>query len=152
MKSNIRIASVFLVAAVFFSGAAFGQNERSYIAPGHASNPDASPLSGAVLVGNTLYLSGSLGLNRGQVPETAEEEATNVLNRIKQRLEQAGMTMDDLVYVQVFCSNVEHYGAFNSVYKTFFTQEYPARAFIGSGDLLAGARFEVQGIAVKRDD
>lgn len=60
------------------------------------------------------------------------------------------MAMDDLVYLQVFCSNVAHYDAFNSVYRTYFKKEFPARAFIGSGPLLFGARFEVQGIAVKR--
>lgn len=59
--------------------------------------------------------------------------------------------MDDLVFVQVFCSDVVHYAAFNAVYRTFFTKEFPARAFYGvGGPLLFNARFEVQGIAVKR--
>ena len=60
------------------------------------------------------------------------------------------MTMDDLVWVQVFCSDVAHYETFNRVYRTYFTKEYPARAFIGSGKLLFDARFELQGVAVKR--
>ena len=60
------------------------------------------------------------------------------------------MTMDDLVSVQIFCSDVRHYDAFNGVYRTYFKKEFPARAFIGAGTLLFGARFEVQGIAVKR--
>ena len=126
------------------------QETRRYINPRSADNPDAPLFSGAVLVGNTLYLSGNLGLNRGQVPETAAEEARNVLDNIKRTLEAADMTMDDLVSVQIFCSDVSHYAAFNDVYRTYFTQEFPARAFIGSGQLLFGARFEVQGIAVKR--
>jgi enamine deaminase RidA (YjgF/YER057c/UK114 family) len=45
---------------------------------------------------------------------------------------------------------VSYYEAFNGVYRTYFHDNYPARAFIGSGKLLFGARFEVQGIAVKR--
>jgi enamine deaminase RidA (YjgF/YER057c/UK114 family) len=45
---------------------------------------------------------------------------------------------------------VAHYDAFNKIYRTYFTQEFPARAFIGSGRLLFGARFEVQAIAVRR--
>ena len=107
------------------------------------------PFSGAVRVGDTVYLSGTLGLDPGQqVPATAEAEARNVLNNIRNTLEAAGLTMDDLVRVQVFCSDVSYYDAFNRVYRTFFTSEYPARAFIGSGTLLFGARFEVQGIAV----
>jgi 2-iminobutanoate/2-iminopropanoate deaminase len=58
--------------------------------------------------------------------------------------------MDDLVSVQVFCSDVKHYDAFNAVYRTYFKREFPARAFIGVGTLLFNARFEVQGIAVRR--
>ena len=43
-----------------------------------------------------------------------------------------------------------HYDVWNKVYRGYFTKEFPARAFIGSGKLLFGARFEIQGIAVKR--
>ena len=125
--------------------------EREYIAGRSASDANAAPFSGAVRVGETLYLSGTLGLGPGQsVPATPEEEARNVLNNIRSTLEAAGMTMDDLVSVQVFCSDVSYYDAFNQVYRTYFTSEYPARAFLGSGTLLFGARFEVQGIAVQR--
>jgi len=103
------------------------------------------------MVGNTLYLSGTIGLDENRrVPATAEEEARLVLNNVRATLEAAGMTMDDLVSVQVFCSDVGHYDAFNSVYRTYFTREFPARAFLGAGTLLFGARFEVQGIAVRR--
>ncbi len=68
---------------------------------------------------------------------------------MKGTLEAAGLTMDDLVSVQVFSSDVADYDAFNAVYRTFFTQTYPARAFIGAGTLLFGARFEVMGIAAR---
>ena len=109
------------------------------------------PFSGAVRVGDTLYLSGDIGLDENRkVPDDAETEARIVLESLKRRLKAAGMTMDDLVFVQVFCSDVAHYAAFNGVYRTYFEKEFPARAFIGSGKLLFGARFEVQAIAVKR--
>ena len=110
------------------------------------------PFSDAVLVGDTLYLSGRLGLKPGtrEVPATAEEEARNILDQFKQVLAAAGMTMDDLVSVQVFCSDVSLFDTWNSVYPTYFTKELPARAFLGSGKLLFGARFEMQAIAVKR--
>ena len=60
------------------------------------------------------------------------------------------MTMDDLCRVQVYCSDVGHYDVFNKIYRGYFKQEFPARAFLGSGKLLFGARFEVLGVAVKR--
>ncbi len=115
-----------------------------------ADGDGVAPFSGAAWVDNTLYLSGMLGLEGGQVPETAEQEAANVLDAMKAVLEGEGLTMDDLVVVQVYASDVADYGAFNSVYRTYFTSEYPARAFLGSGTLLFEARFEVMGTAVKR--
>jgi reactive intermediate/imine deaminase len=148
MKTQLILA--LLMPAVIATNAA-AQESRQYIDPVSSGDSEGLPFSGAVMVGNTLYLSGAIGLDENQeVPSTAEEEARNVLNRIKSRLEAAGMTMDDLVSVQIFCSDVAHYDAFNAVYRTFFTREYPARAFLGSGTLLFGARCEVQGIAVRR--
>ena len=142
----------FLTSVLFaFTTAASAQEAREYINARSATDPNAPPFSGAVRVGNTLYLSGTIGLDPGQqVPATAEAEARNVLDNIKGTLEAAGMTMDDLVSIQVFCSDVSHYDAFNQVYRTYFTREFPARAFLGAGTLLFEARFEVQGIAVKR--
>lgn len=122
---------------------------RKYVGARSAADGNVLPFSGAVWVGNTLYLSGQLGLENGQAPETAEAEAANALDNMKTLLENAGLTMDDLVAVQVFASDVGDYQVFNDVYRTYFTREYPARAFIGSGTLLFGARFEVQGVAAR---
>ncbi len=127
------------------------QEGRRYVDPRMAADTSALPFSGGVLVGNTFYLAGKIGLTADRrVPTTAAEEARLVLNDVKATLETVGMTMDDLVSVQVFCSDVSHYDAFNRVYRTYFKKEFPARAFLGSGTLLFGARFEVQGIAVRR--
>ena len=129
---------------------ALAQAQRTYINPALAGNEGDAPFSGAVQVGDTLYLSGMLGLEGGQVPDDPADEARNVLNAIRGTLEQAGMTMDDLVYVQIFCSDVTHYDTFNAVYRDYFTREFPARAFVGAGTLLFNARFEIQAIAVRR--
>ncbi|MCZ6538247.1 MAG: RidA family protein [Chloroflexi bacterium] len=143
------LVSVALVSAV--SADLPAQEVRRYMNPRSAADSTALPFSGAVLVGNTLYLSGTIGLDENQqVPSTPEAEARLVLNNMQGTLEAAGMTMDDLVSVQVFCSDVAHYAAFNTVYRTYFASEFPARAFVGAGTLLFEARFEVQGIAVKR--
>jgi enamine deaminase RidA (YjgF/YER057c/UK114 family) len=117
-----------------------------------ASRPasDVRPFSDAVLVGNTLYLAGRTGGDKdGKIPTDPADEARAVMDQIKAVLAQEKMAMDDLVTVQVFCTDVKHYATFNDVYRTYFTK-FPARAFIGSGPLLGGARFEVQGTAVKR--
>jgi 2-iminobutanoate/2-iminopropanoate deaminase len=146
---KVATALATTLALGWFAGAS-AQSGRKYFQPRDAKST-AAPFSGAVLVGDTLYLSGTLGLEGNQqVPASAETEATNVLGNIQKTLGEAGMTMEDLVSVQVFCSDVSNYDVFNTVYRGFFKQEFPARAFLGSGKLLFGARFEVQGIAVKR--
>ena len=146
---KLATAVTMMLALGWYAGAS-AQTGRKYFQPRDAKST-AAPFSGAVLVGDTLYLSGTLGLEGNQqVPASAEVEATNVLTNIQKTLAEAGMTMDDLVSVQIFCSDVSNYDTFNKVYRGFFKQEFPARAFLGSGKLLFGARFEVLGVAVKR--
>lgn len=129
-------------------------NDRKYIVLPRASGAiTAAPFSEAVLAGDTLYVAGHVGLDpkTGKPGVTAEDEARLAMDAVKHTIEAAGMTMDDLVSVQVFCSDVTFYGDFNNVYRTYFHGNFPARAFVGSGKLLLGARYEVMGIAVKRD-
>jgi 2-iminobutanoate/2-iminopropanoate deaminase len=73
-----------------------------------------------------------------------------LLDGEKDVLAQAGMTMDDLVYVQISCTDLKLFDTFNPIYKTYFTKDFPAREFVGAGSLLRGAHFELQAIAVKR--
>lgn len=152
MKNQPFITLLTLLASIgLTAGCAQVPQTREYINPRTAADQGATPLSSAVRVGDTLYLSGSLGLNANrQVPDDPAEETRNIMNSIQRNVEAAGMTMDDIVYVQIYCSDVSHYQAFNDVYRTYFTREYPARAFLGSGRLLFDARFEVQAIAVRR--
>jgi len=149
----------WVVVAVFLAGLGAGAGlglgvVKAAPARKHINLPGklTLPFSDAVLVGDTLYLAGRIGLVPGtrQVPATAEEEAKNVLDQFKTVLAAADMTMDDLVSVQVFCSDVSLFDTWNKVYPGYFTKELPARAFIGSGPLLFGARFEMQAIAVRR--
>ena len=149
MKKIKSFMSLFAVLMLMVAGSSFAQ-DRSYINPRNSGDTDVPPFSGAVQTGDTLYISGMIGLVNGQVPDSAAEEARVLLDSIKSTVEEAGMTMDDLVYVQIFCSDVADYDAFNSVYRSYFTQEFPARAFIGVGTLLFNARFEIQSIAVRR--
>lgn len=141
---------VMIGACLLLSSGALAA-ERRHLGPRRPADVGQPPFSRAVQVGDTLYLSGDIGRTAdGKVPEDPEAEARLVLDSVKKTLAEAGLTMDDLVSVQVFCSDVALFDTWNGVYRTYFTKEFPARAFIGSGKLLFGARFEIQGIAVKR--
>ncbi|MFZ0818536.1 MAG: Rid family hydrolase [Candidatus Acidiferrales bacterium] len=132
-------------------GSTSGLSDRKYIVLPRAASIATAPFSEAVLAGNTLYVAGQIGLDpaTGKPGATPDGEARLALDSVKKIIEAAGMTMDDLVSVQVFCSDVANFDAFNGVYRTYFHGNFPARAFVGSGKLLFGARYEVMGIAVK---
>ena len=113
---------------------------------------DTLPFSDGVLVGDTLYLAGKIGIDpeTGRAPDDVEKEIRLLLDGMKTTLAAADMTMGDLVSVQIFCPDLSLYEKFNEIYRTYFSKNFPARAFIGSGPLLRGGRFEAQGIAVRR--
>ena len=129
-----------------------GAADRKYIVKPRPANAQGLPFSDAVLVGNTLYIAGHLGVDAktGMPPESPEEEARLVMDGIRQTVELAGLTMDDVVAMQIMCTDLKLYDTFNGVYKTYFHGDYPARAFLGTDKLLRGAHYEVLGIAVKK--
>jgi reactive intermediate/imine deaminase len=147
MKLRILLGLMLFVVCV-----AAAAQERKHIVKPRASDMKSLPFSDGVLVGNTLYIAGHIGLDAktGMPPASAEEEARLVMDGIKQTVELAGLTMDDVVSIQVFCSDLKFYDTFNGVYKTYFHGDYPARAFVGASNLLRGGKFEVFGVAVKK--
>ena len=147
---RLRKRAVALTLLVFCIAA--GAADRKYInAPRSADKKDL-PFSDGVLVGNTLYIAGQIGLDAktGAPPASAEDEAKLAMDGVKQTVESAGMTMDDVVWMQVACTDLKLYETFNAVYKTYFHGNFPARAFLGANNLLRGGRFEVMGIAIKK--
>ena len=144
---KIIVAALLLVFCV-----AAGAADRKYIVKSRSADRRMLPFSEAVLVGNSLYIAGHVGLDpkTDLPPVSAEDEARLVMDGIKQTVESAGLSMDDVVSMQVFCTDLKLYDTFNGIYKTYFHHDYPARAFLGAANLLRGARYEVMGIAVKR--
>lgn len=117
--------------------------------PGRKS---ALPFSDAVLVGDTLYLAGRIGIDpvTGRAPTDVNAEIKLLLDGVEAVLTEAGMNIDDLVSVQIFSPDLSLWEPFNAAYVKHFSMELPARAFIGSGPLLLGGRFEMIGVAVRK--
>lgn len=148
----MRTRPIAVVILLFTFSLAATAADRKYIVKPRPAGLSAIPFSDAVLVGNTLYIAGHIGLDpkTGMAPANTEDEARMVMEGFKQTVEQAGLTMDDVVTVQVFCTDLKLYESFNNVYKTYFHGDFPARAFIGAGSLLRGGHFEVLGTAIKK--
>lgn len=143
------LAAVVLGMCVMAGHAA--DTGRSYVVAPGVDPKSAAPYSSGVMAGGTFYVSGTLGIDpaTGKVAADAGAEARMVLDAVKQTLERGGLTMDDLVSVTIYCTDLDLYDQFNAVYRTYFHDHFPSRAFIGAAKLVRGAHFEVAGIAVK---
>jgi reactive intermediate/imine deaminase len=114
--------------------------------------PKNLPFSEAVKVGNTLYLSGQIGVAPGTlklVPGGMAAEARQTMDNIKTSVEAHGYAMKDLVKCTVMLADIGEWAAFNEIYKTYFKDRFPARSALGANGLALGARVEVECIAAK---
>jgi enamine deaminase RidA (YjgF/YER057c/UK114 family) len=121
---------------------------RSINLPGRRPN---LPFSDAILVGNTLYIAGRIGIDpaTGAIPPEIDKELDFLFAGFSAVLAQAGFDWDDLVWVQVFSPDLSLWERFNAGYVKHFRGDFPARAFLGSAPLILNARFEIMGTAVK---
>ena len=146
-RTHLVLALAMLAAAVPASaqsptGVEF-LNSGKVIAPG-------LPLSEGVRVGDTLYLSGVVGVVPGQlkvVPGGLAPEARQALANVRTMLEAQGLSLKNVVKCTVMLADIGEWGAFNEIYKEFFSAPYPARAAFGANGLALGARVEVECIA-----
>ncbi len=157
---DTRVSLKTLAGAIILTSVATGfvvtvssqaPNNRQYI---NLREPRPTTVySDAVVAGNLVFIAARIGTDpaTGKVPDDPELEAKFVMDQIKSVVEKAGLTMDDIVNVQVFCPDPPtHSAKFNGVYRKYFGQNVPARAFTGSGPLLGGGRYQVQAVAMKR--
>ncbi|MCY3731929.1 MAG: Rid family detoxifying hydrolase [Rhodospirillaceae bacterium] len=110
------------------------------------------PYSPGILVGDTLYISGHLGRD----PQTTElveggiqAETRQAMANIQAVLSAAGMTLQDVVTVTAFITDVNDFPQFNEVYREYFPTDPPARATVEVAALNVGAVVELQMIAVR---
>lgn len=159
----IRLFAILTGLAGFAVGAALttGLRETSTLAQTSARRvirpakfPNTGlPFSPGILVGDTLYLSGSLGrdpVTAKLVPGGIEPETRQVLANLREVLRAAGMDFKDVASVTAYITSFDDFPKFNDVYREFFPTDPPARATVQVAALNAGARIELQMIAVKR--
>jgi 2-iminobutanoate/2-iminopropanoate deaminase len=124
------------------------------VGPRPAGVPQDSkpPFSSSVLVGDTLYIAGVMDIDpaTGKPGTSRSEQARLVLDALNRSVKAAGLVMDDLVWVQVFATDLASFDEFGSVYSSYFTGPLPARSFVGVAGLMGGAHFELNGIAVRK--
>lgn len=114
--------------------------------------PKGLPFCEGVLVGDTLYLSGSIGFDkeRGAMVEGGiEPETRQAIENLKQTLDKAGMSLSDVVKVTVYLKTMDDYQAFNKVYALYFKENPPARETVAVSGLAFDASIELSFVAVR---
>jgi 2-iminobutanoate/2-iminopropanoate deaminase len=108
------------------------------------------PYSPGILVGNTLYLAGTIGEDAANniVSGGIKAETRQALTNVGQVLKAAGMSFQDVTSVTVFITSFDDFAGFNEVYQEVFSTEPPARATVQVAALIGGARVELQMVAV----
>jgi len=113
------------------------------------------PFSKAVRAGNTLYLSGELGVLPGTLklaPGGIAAETRQAMENIKATLEAHGSDMSRVVKCLVMLADIDEWAQMNTVYRTYFKKPFPARSAMGAGGLALGARVEIECIATVSDE
>ncbi len=109
-------------------------------------NGQRLPFSTAVRAGDTVYLSGALGIDaNGKLADGMAAQARQAMDNLGAGLKAAGLGWDDLVKCTVMLDDMADWPAFNQVYVTYFPDgKYPARSAFGADGLALGALLEVE--------
>lgn len=109
------------------------------------------PYSQAIDLNGTVFVSGQLPVvpATGEMPATIEEQTRQALKNIAAILEEAGLSMNDVVKTSVLMADLADFAAMNAVYAEFFPESKPARVCYQVVALPKGARLEIDAIAGK---
>jgi 2-iminobutanoate/2-iminopropanoate deaminase len=115
--------------------------------------PTPSPLSPAIFVGNTLYMSGSTGgdpVTAQLVPGGFEPEFRQIMTNLQTVLHAAGLKLSDVVSVTAYLADMGDYAKFNELYRSYFTTNpLPVRSAVAVKELARGAHIELSMVAVR---
>jgi reactive intermediate/imine deaminase len=106
--------------------------------------------SQAVRVGDTVYLSGQIGLDPAtmQMVEGIEAQVHRVFSNLKAVAEASGGSLSDVVKLNIFLTDLGNFALVNTIMAEYFSQPYPARAAVGVASLPRGALVEADGVLV----
>jgi 2-iminobutanoate/2-iminopropanoate deaminase len=110
------------------------------------------PYSQAVVSGDFVYLSGQVGIDpaTGNITGTAGEQTTRSMENLRAVLQESGLGFEDVVQTRIYLVNMSDWTTVNSIYGSYFTGNYPARATVQVAGLPKGALVEIEMVAHKR--
>jgi 2-iminobutanoate/2-iminopropanoate deaminase len=109
-----------------------------------------APFSPSITKGNFVFTSGQIYLKEGKLIEgTVEEKTHQVMSNLKNVLEKAGASFNDVAKTTIYTTDMSIYGKINEVYSSYFSTKFPARETICVKELPLGAILEISMIAFK---
>ena len=109
------------------------------------------PYSQAVKAGNLMFISGQIPLDPKTgdlVSQSIEDQAKQVLENVKSICEAAGCSLDDIVKISIFLSDLSNFAVVNDMMKEYFSEPYPARATVEVSGLPLGVNVEIEAIVL----
>jgi 2-iminobutanoate/2-iminopropanoate deaminase len=151
MKRAMIILAVVSMAAAAIGFSARPKQPMSQVrAINPPGTPEGLPFSNGILVGNTLYVAGTQGTDaNGKLEPGIEAQTRAALELIRKIVQGGGMSMGNVVAVNVYLADIHEFSKMNSMYKTFFPNPKPTRTTVQVAGLVNGARIEISAIAVK---
>ena len=107
------------------------------------------PYSPAIVSGNTVYCSGQIPINpqTGEIAQGVSAQAHQVFKNIKNLLEAAGTSIDNVIKTSVFIKDMNDFAEINAIYAEYFTEPYPARSCVEVARLPKDVLLEAEAIA-----
>lgn len=146
-----KVQSVFLFIFIVFTSCRDQKTDGLMFYESHEPKKINAPFSDVVEANGFLFLAGQVGMDHGTrtlVQGGLKAETKQCIQNIKDVLEYHGSSLDHVVKCTVILKNIEHFSAFNEVYKTYFPNK-PARTTFAASGLAVGAQIEIDVIAVK---
>ncbi|MBK9166182.1 MAG: RidA family protein [Bryobacterales bacterium] len=138
-----------VLTLLFALAVAAGAAEKKVIVPDVGPKP-VGPYSPGIFVGEYLYTSGQGARDpEGRFASTFEGQARQCFRNVQLVVEAAGLTMEHVVYTQVYLDKSENYKAFDQVWSEFFPKNPPARATIGVYRMPTNTPIEISAVAIR---
>ncbi|HEY4133062.1 MAG TPA: RidA family protein [Gemmatimonadaceae bacterium] len=145
MNSRVLAAVASIGASALLVPAALSAQKQAVIPAGMSASATLTP---GIRNGNTLYVSGQLGVSRQAPDSTIEGQTKKSLENIQKVVEAAGAHMSDVTKCTVFLANLKDFAGMNSAYSQMFPKEPPARSTVVVAALVSpAAKVEIECIA-----
>ena len=153
MKNRLLTALFILPLVLLFSlpGPAAQDKPSARKVVSLTDGPSDTPFSPALLVGDTLFISGQLGLDHQAKPEeqTTAAQTERILKTIEALCNKADMSLANVVETTVFIMDFADFAEFNAVFRKYFPENPPTRATVQVAKLAANAKIEISAVAVR---